>query len=804
MLWVNFKIAFLTFGILFLLSVVPTIQATNDYTISFYDNSSGNPAVSINPSFKILSGTCKVQLNSRADFTDSGDYEVNIIYYGTGNVSVSNSNVELNGNKNCLTLGTVETALNDNYGYESNSYLSYTASTGINYLKSTLICNTTGDYINFTSDNNTRDYNNYVYNVYFKHNYSLLGTKNQTVMAQFLDDTQFSNCGSNNLHLLGYPYNVAGNTLTHYTAFYYPFNSSATGILYYDLEDVAYSGGNKVSVAEQWYYYPLDDSSNPTQLCGSGTCDGSVNLDENTPYVLMYYKVFNETGGSPVTINPPNVNYSLSSFTPNYVCGDYTECENGLQYRVCVDSYGKANDKLEFRACYSLPDQSVVLGFENSYEDDVFYSYPTWWVTSCPFYTGVKSVELPNDWVINSNYSNPRLTDNISGETALLFDYMKITDEFKTEGSKSLKLWSIPSSTNLIGCYIGYELDGYTCSITPQMNRTYAQYPYLNKPVNETYLLAHNMTFDYPNITISLDIKKCSEPEQQYAGNTSLFGLCGDGYYTKDKAIDWDIDDSKLFMKIYDLNNSETVASVNFIASSEKFRRKEFYVGELDTDILYRIDLQLNPDSIFSPNPNCVYVDNIEINGYEGLVSCESYCSGFDRYEAKSISGVGCSFDVIPFSPICFDSSLIGIFSNCGDACVCDSSSLDYLTYYEGDNSSGECLYTEFINSSYCLDYCTEQDELTDSDLVTDYLTDRGLPEWAGKLLSPIMLILYVVIAIMGYLSYKTNAWQIGALSGFLILIGLAVVFPQLVWIAIVVIIIGGLAFGKMIVSSKD
>lgn len=797
------KLVLFAFLVTFLVNVNVSVFAYNDYTVSYYDNSTGNPAVPIVPSFKILSGTCKLQINSRADFTDAGDYEATISYYGTGNVSVSSSNVELNGNKNCLTLGTVETALNDNNGYESNSYLSHTAISGTNYFKSTLICNITGDFINFTSSNNTRDYNNYVYNVYFKHNYSLIGVQNVSTMAQFLDDTQFSNCGLNNLRLLGYPYNVAGVSVTHYTAFYYPFNSSATGILYYNLTDYPYQGGNKVKVAEQWYYYPIGDSSNPTQLCGTGNCSGSVSLDEDSIYVLMYYKVFNETGGSPVSIIPPIVNFSLSSFVPNYICGAWSDCESGLQYRVCEDSYGKANDKLEFQACYSLPEQSVILGFEDSYEDDVFYAYPQWWLVSCPFYTGVKSVNLPSDWTINSNYSNLRLTDNITGETALLFDYMKITDEFKTEGTKSLKLWSIPSSTNLIGCDIGYELDGYTCSVTPNMNRTYASYPYLEKPVNETYLLAHNMTFDYPNITISLDIKKCSEPEQQYAGNTSLFGFCGDGYYTKDKSINWDIDDSKLYMRIYDTNNSDVVGAVNFLATNEKFRHKEFYVGNLSTDILYEIQLQLNPDSIFSPNPVCVFVDNIEINGYEGLVSCNSYCSGYTRYEANTIEGVGCTFDVIPFSPLCFDSSLIDLFTNCADACICDSSSPDYLTFFEGDNSSGECEYVEHLNSSYCLDYCTEQQELTDTDVVSQFFGERNitLPDWIAKLLSPIMIIIYFLIVVMGILAYKTESWQIGALGCFLLLIGLAVIFPVLVWIAIIIIIIGGLVFGKMMVS---
>lgn len=66
--------------------------------------------------------------------------------------------------------------------------------------------------------------------------------------------------------------------------------------------------------------------------------------------------------------------------------------------------------------------------------------------------------------------------------------------------------------------------------------------------------------------------------------------------------------------------------------------------------------------------------------------------------------------------------------------------------------------------------------------------------------LTPIFWLFLVIISVMILASYATKHMEIGGVAGLLMLVAFAVYFPELVWITIIIIIIGGYLIGRQIV----
>lgn len=789
---------------IFSISLLSQFSISAEYKQTYYYTASGSNVDVISPSIKpTLPSNCNLTIRSYVNI--NGTYDATQIFYSPNETEITRSEWS-SSDSQCIFSGLASTSQTDNGYFESKIKLTTAGSSPENFISSTITC-VDDMQINFMITSEYSDSRGKSPNMYIQ-NYTDVSLHPITEFTSTFSNEKFNNpCTSWNEGIYGirlfsnFTDSDPANDRHHY--FYaIPFNSSK-GEFIYDLNGSGIINyGEQVSILEQeWDLIKTDNTTNIIELGGLET-SGSLKLNPNEQYVLILFVAFiGKTGSWNVTA--PYVNYTLRVYEPDLSCGEWSECEDGIQFRYCVDLNGIDTPINQYQSCYIFPDSSANLGFEETEIKDVFISYPTWWLFSCPLNLGTKEIEYPIDWNIN-NITNPYLHDNVTGYSALLYDFAEMVNDDSTEGIKSLKLWYLPPEQYLPDCEDVTPTENLTCHVIPYGNYTYGSYAIFQKDINESFMLERDISFNYPNMTITLDLKKCESPVKQWAGNSSLFGLCGDGYYTNDKTNEWDIEDTRLFFQIYNYNTSEIITNVRFLADSVDWKSKQLRLSNLNTTSLYKFSLGISPESPIDTKAYCLYIDNIEINAYNGSVPCESRCEGLALYKATQIGNYGCSFEIINPSPACILPSLLNNFNLCEDFCVCDSSNDDYLSYYEADNSTGYCIFTENENSEYCMDYCAETEDMTNPiSIVSDFLEERGvtLPDWSEKLFSPIVIIMAIIIIVMSAVTILTKSWQIGIITCFILLILFGLLFPFLAWIVILILVVAGLIFGKSIAN---
>lgn len=792
------------FSYLLVVTLFVTIMASsnvnaNVYTNDYYINHTGNPANATNPSFRTLND-CKITLNTYGTFSDSGTFSSTITQYSPEEDIINTATLDFYGNIDCFNFGSSYTTLNFSNHYESFSRISHTATSGTNYLKSNLLCDTINSYYDINITGWALDSRVSINDMYHKR----MENSPSGVFSGNLNATNFGVCKNVNVTVFnGGSYQVTELNQIDRFAWYVVFNSTAGNVNYEFNADNLFTGG--AETFNGWFYYPLSDSSSPTLITSNKVSSGSLSLTENTVYIIVAVSTLNLQSAQPY-VSVPKINLSIDIRNPIFECGEWSLCDSGYQWRECVDTLGFSNNKIEFQPCFSLPSATVNMGFENTHLKNVWKSTPYWWLGGCPMNVNIIEVEFPNEWEVNVNSSNRYITDNITSETGLLFDFMEVSGEEFYDGTKSLKMWNIPPSLNVPSCsnqsfnLLGIS-NGTSCDVVGDGNYSVSLVPNINKKINESYLLTQNITFDFPNMTISAYIRKCNEPVQQWAGNSSIFGFCGEGFYTSDKTNNWDVSKTRI---VFGLKNDNTGELSEWIFSTdlEAWSKKELRLENLSTTSNYTLSIGLySSSSLLSSNVQCAYIDNLELNGFEGIVPCLSYCDGFVRHEATIIEPNGCVFDIISPSPVCVFGEVLNAFNLCNDVCDCDVDSSTYLSFFDGDNSSGSCIFETFDNSSYCQEQCVDSVQLITpaSDVITE-LEDRfniDFPEWAEKLLSPIVLILGILAIAMVVFAKWSGSWEIATVSGFLGLIIVGTVFTELVWIVIVVIVVAGLLFAS-------
>ena len=355
-----------------------------EYNADFYINETGNPAESINPSFLVRQfNDCLIDLNSYGDFYNSGAFTTDITYYSPNNTVLGSGHQDLSGNVYCTDFGIVSTDETLDEFFNSKSSIIHTATKGINYLRTKLECDTIDEWLNISSNDSTRDVNGYIPNVYFYDNDS-----GYVGGSQILDSTNFGICKDIKVEKFN-DYLLAGGTGLRTLTFYYLFNST-NGYLNYNLDasSILTSGAFFIN-QDLWLIYPLSDSSSPTTLCASNTCNGQTIIDIDTIYVLMFLVQVNDQSGA-TNVNAPLVNtLDVGLYKPDWDCSEYSECVNGSQHRTCIDPLGKIPDSLEYQFCYSDPINSVYFGFEDYESESVWYNYIGW---GCQCYGETKNV----------------------------------------------------------------------------------------------------------------------------------------------------------------------------------------------------------------------------------------------------------------------------------------------------------------------------------------------------------------------------------------------------------------------------
>lgn len=430
------------------------------YNADFFINHTGNPALPINPSFLVRQfNDCSVSLNSFADFLNAGAFITDITYYSPNNTILGTGHKDLSGNNYCVDYGIVSTSDTLDEFFNSKSGITHTATKGINYLKSTLSCITSDEWLNISSNDSTRDVNGYIPNVYFFDNDS--GYVGGSWIA---DNTNFGICKGTRISKFN-DYLLAGGSGLHTLTFYYIFNST-NGYVNYNLDASSIASGGAFFINQDlWQIYPLHDPSSPSTLCATNTCTGEVVIDTDTIYVIMYLMQINDQTGA-TNINAPLVNtLDIGLYKPDWDCTDYSECVNGSQHRTCTDPLGKIPDSLEYAFCYSEPINSVYFGFEDYISDNVWFNKIGYF---CVCTSETKSILYPENWTI----SNPRFAvSTLNNQSGLKYDFLKMTSETAYEGDKSLKMWNIPPQlripdfTNFVG-FSGFTNTGF---ISPEL-----------------------------------------------------------------------------------------------------------------------------------------------------------------------------------------------------------------------------------------------------------------------------------------------------------------------------------------------
>ena len=445
---------------------IPFGQA-NVYSIDFYQDSTGNPAESSTASYFPIQD-CIITLNSFASFSDPADYSATTTYKSPGNTIIGTGTRPLTGNRTCVNMGFSDTNIKSGAGYyEALSSIGHNADSGTNYLRASLNCDIPGDYINFTSNNTKKDSRGYVVNAYYKNVQTASGVTSGYIMAGFMNSNNFTDCQV--LETSKFDGDITTSLDIHTLAFYYPFNSSGSGVFNYDLD--AYnvvSGGTfaewpTLGYLTTWFYYKKSDSSSLTTLC-LHNCTGSVSLDPETEYVLMLYKTINHQLGT-TYINSPKANFDINIYSPAWDCSEFTECDNGTKQRTCVDPLNKVPDLLDFEACYVGASKFVSMGFEETEDVNVFYSYNFQYpFLDCECYAKTESVEYPAGWEVQNSLIN--IAD--TGDRGYQDDYIKMTSETAYLGSKSLKMWYIPPSANYTNpiTFLGWENETYELNET--------------------------------------------------------------------------------------------------------------------------------------------------------------------------------------------------------------------------------------------------------------------------------------------------------------------------------------------------
>ncbi len=427
----------------------------NLYTTEWYNSDSLDvKGVTLySPDISVVQGT--TFLTPHIDLTDTS-FSATVGYYMPQETLITTALRSFTSNQSCTNFGTVNRSA---LTYESHVKLTTDATTYLTTLTSGFTLVPSINDVRFLVDKDLKDSSNNMYNAHFYNQMSFaqldINTQSKFdayAYGHMVDPSDFSECYSKirpQSHFNDTQTFANTQTRNWYVTRYVIFNSSSLGDFDFDfdLTGLQFSctlGGNSLNYG--WYrtgYYKLESSPTWQDLGTSTTGSGSVALDPDTMYVFhMSWGGSRYNGaGSDTTctiIEPPHDDtFTINTYLPNYVCGDYSECVNGSKFRTCIDQNGLSPDKIEYALCYVLPDESINFGFENWTTRNVWYNHIGF---ACGCFSETKEVLYPSDWYVE----NPtvRIAD-ASNKEGKLYDFVKMTSETAYEGDKSLKMWNI-------------------------------------------------------------------------------------------------------------------------------------------------------------------------------------------------------------------------------------------------------------------------------------------------------------------------------------------------------------------------
>lgn len=698
----NVKLAFPILIVFFLLAV--NVNAYS-YEIPYYIRQNGSSPLDIyGLSFK-TDNQCTITLRDYSTLTGS-NYDIDLAFYSPDNITLATGSLENQGNHSCKFIGTAsETTSLDGY-YEGRSDIIHTG---------------TGGYVTLTNRYQCEE-SGYYFDIYVepeKHNDSFINVPNRfgitasppsyvsnATILTLANYTVYDHCFSYmavNPFLSQTGTASASGSYDRTVVTYYPFNTT-TGTVHYrfDLGDASRSsvycleacvGTNFIADATLWLYdvragtynvlhHSQVDCENTFRI--SGNWSGILHLDENIEYMFIFAGRYDDDGAVfPCSrtwqlYEPFVFNMSIYVYLADWDCGAWSVCDGTIQTRTCIDLNGISPDRIEYRTCALGVVENATLGFEE-YEtvNDVLKCIPQWLFYYCLYNIENISVDRPLNWTI---------LDPSYGKA----NFLRMTQEYATEGTRSLKMWQIPPKP-------GEVLTNATCG-----NLTTSFIPQLYQGVSNTsFSVSYNVTFPAENMQIGFDTKKCSSQEVQHTSLTGWFNLslCDELCYAD--SCDTEPRGRYVF-NVQDVSAGTSVfGSPQYMDATTQTDSPLFDISGLGIEAgkTYNIVFALSHENPNDATGNCVYIDNVHYQVTEEPISdfvgteCNSRCIGTTRYEATKTQAGSCFIVIRGFSPLCMDEETAGKVENNENFCS-DSITLQSFNEKTGKYEAIECENT--------------------------------------------------------------------------------------------------------------
>lgn len=766
------------------------------YEIPYYITGTGT-TLNINGISAFTVDDCEIELLSYSNLTGS-NWDATITWFSPDNTTKATGTLTDQNNHLCKYVGaTSETTDLNNY-YEGRNYIVNTATAGYVTLTNKFTCMENKHFFEMLV--NAESNNDSFINVPFRFGGTTSPgyTTNATILAA-ANETVYDHCYSGltvNSFLSETGTASASGSYDRSVYSYYPFNSSSVGTVKYRFDlgsgsktalycTESCAGTNFIGTIDLWLfdveagtyitlYSSQIDCETGTRI--SGNLTGTLNLDENKIYMFVYASRYDDDGAvfpcsrTWALYEPFIFNISVMVYTPNLECSDWSECTETFQTRTCIDLDGIVPDKIEYRACSLLVYENATIGFESFYTtNDIIKCEPTWLIY-CGYQLTNISVDRPLNWtVIDPSYGGA--------------NFLRMTSEYATDGTRSLKMWEIPPKP-------GEIIDNSTCG-----NLTSAIIPQLYQNVSNTsFSVAYNVTFPSSYMQIGFDVAKCETPELQHSAllDEGIFfnvTLCNQRCYSGR------CDDEPNGRYVFNIIDTVTGTSI--------FGNAQYLNADLMTDSpLFDIsDLGIVPGrnyrvifGVVNENPhdttaNCIYLDNVHYQVTdtpltELITDCNSRCIGATRYEATRTDSGSCFVTVREQSPECVDDTTAESIENNED--YCDTENDNILQRYNDKKKKYESITCDYG----CFDaHCLEQGETTgetpqDTAEYMEALRNNAIP----IVISVLIFITTLIIALK-----KENAWPVFlfGLAQLIFIISVANVISQ--WFAVGEIVLAGI-----------
>jgi hypothetical protein len=564
------------------------------------------------------------------------------------------------------------------------------------------------------------------------------------------------------------------------------------------------------------YVYLFDPVLNTTTLL-STTLPYSVSnppLVKNREYWIFLSYICDTsapfgTGG--VRFNYTIYNMTIFSYIPSLSCTDWGNCQNGTQFRNCIDLNGIITPFVDQRSCFEFAQRQEFLGFDDYNSVNVWYCSEGSLFGGCSMSSEIKTRKYPKNWTIVSDL----VTDSATGRTGYLQDFVDMSNtiyyqEDAGTTETSLKMWYIPRKSWLPKFNESGD-NQVRCNET-----TEGRVPYVYRDINQSFWIARNITATSPYMSLSYRLKECDEPELQTTGGFGCFGLgltkgcnsTGIDLYTwngcteKPKAT--------IGVSVRDLDLSQFVIDYAQEVTANTFDEGYFedVINNLQLNHTYEIEFAVPPRSgLQDPSSYCVYIDDVNINFRNVPVICESGC--FDDYDQNGIKDYtyleatprdssSCSVKLFELDQRCVPTDVSDEVAAKQDFCI-------GLTLYTYNNVTERWETLE--NAQKCITEQQQQNITGINPLIGGILSSANVSQsdiqnsGFGFALTTIFIVFIIDLAISGYIGFKVKHWEAMAIT----MIGLIIiqtipplnVFP--IWFSVVFVIFLSLFLAEFI-----